>query len=327
MVSIKDIAEKAGVSVSTASKALNNRSDVSSSTRERVKKIADSMGYFPNPIAKRLSAKKKDLIGVLILHTDSLEIGGSIFIKILGEIGRGAARKGYDILLITPEEGVSYMEIARRRQVDGLIILGLTLEDENLEDLKKSKLPMVILDQGVEGKMCVSTDNQRGIEGVMELLEDKGHRDIAFAGYCSSSQVSIERYKGYCSHMKNKEKMVYESGFSYEEGKRIGEKIVKVRKKPTAIVCSTDMTALGIIKVLKENNIKVPEEISVTGFDNLLSGRISTPELTTVAQDTETISKVMFEGLIDLIEGKNKSSVVIEGKLIIRESAGGRDEK
>lgn len=323
MASIREIAKVAKVSVSTASKALNDKKDVSEKTRLHVKEIASQMGYSPNPIAKRLSAKKKNLIGVLVLHTDVLEIGGSIFMKILGEISRRAARKGYDILLMTPEKDMSYMEMAKKRHVDGVIIMGLTLSDKNLSEIKKSTLPMMILDQYVEGKVCVSTDNYKGIREVMAHLTNSGVENIAFAGYYEGSQASVERYEAYCKYRNRGEKKVYKGGFSYEDGLLMGKEIVKDKKIPGAIVCSTDMVALGIIKILKKNNIIVPKDVLVSGFDNLISGRISTPELTTVSQDTIKISKNLLEGLVDLIDGKEIKDKLIDGSLIIRESTGG----
>lgn len=326
MASIREIAAAAGVSVSTASKALNDREDVSEKTKINVKRIAQEMGYSPNPIAKRLSAKKKNLIGILILHTDILEIGGSIFMKILGDISRRAAREGYDILLMTPEEGRSYMEMARKRQIDGMVILGLTLDDPNLEEIRESTLPMTILDQYVEGKVCVTTDNRSAVGEIVKHLKDEGRSKIAFAGYCETSQAGMERYKGYSESMKERDERVYEGGFSYEEGIHMGREILKEGKYPDAVVCSADMAALGIIKTLRDGGIRVPEDIWVSGFDDLMPGRISTPSLTTVAQDSKEISRELLEGLIDMIEGKPAKDREIEGRLIIRESTGGKDE-
>ncbi len=327
MASIREIAREAGVSVSTASKALNNRGDVSEETKVKVREVAQRLGYTPNPIARRLSARKKNLIGLLILHTEVLEIGGSIFIKILGEISREAAAKGYDILLMTPAAGESYMEMARRSRVDGLIILGLTLGDENLDDLKKAELPMAILDQKVEGKCCITTDNRKGIEEVMKLLKERGYKDISFAGWCDTSQVSQERYDAYLGSITPRSGRVYRGGFSYEDGIAMGRKIVEdIRsgRGVDAVVCSADMAALGIIKKLQEAGIDVPGEVSVSGFDNLMAGRVATPPLTTVFQDTVEISKALLQGVTDLIEGKDAGDRVIAGELIVRESMGGK---
>lgn len=330
MASIREIAREAGVSVSTASKALNNRGDVSEETKARVSEVAQRLGYTPNPIARRLSARKKNLVGLLILHTEVLEIGGSIFIKILGEISREAAAKGYDIILMTPAAGESYMEMARRSRVDGFIILGLTLGDENLDELREAELAMAILDQKIEGKYCVTTDNREGIEEVMKLLIDRGHKDIAFAGWCDSSQVSRERYDAYLGSITPRSGRVYRGGFSYEDGLIMGRKIVEdIRsgRRIDAVVCSADMSALGVIKKLQEAGIDVPGDVSVSGFDNLMAGRVATPPLTTVSQNTVEISKALLQGVTDLIEGKDAGDRVIAGELIVRESMGGRDEK
>ncbi len=330
MASIREIAKEAGVSVSTASKALNNKEDVSEGTKARVREVADKLGYTPNPIARRLSARRKNLIGLLILHTETLEIGGSIFIKILGEISREAAVKGYDILLMTPVGGESYMEMTKRTRVDGLIILGLTLEDENLDELREAELPMAILDQKLEGKCCVTTDNRGGIEEVVKLLKEKGHEDITFAGWCDSSQVSQERYEAYLESVSLKSGRVYRGGFSYEDGLTMGREIVEdIRsgKIIDAVVCSADMAALGVIKELQKAGIEVPGDISLSGFDNLMAGRVASPPLTTVSQDTVEISRALLQGVMNLIEGKDAGDRVITGELIVRESIGGRDGK
>lgn len=327
MASIREIAKEAGVSVSTASKALNNKKDVSEGTKARVREVADKLGYTPNPIARRLSARRKNLIGLLILHTETLEIGGSIFINILGEISREAAVKGYDVLLMTPAGGESYMEMARRSRVDGLIILGLTLEDKNLDELKKAELPMAILDQKVEGKCCVTTDNRGGIEEVVKLLKEKGHKEISFAGWCAGSQVSQERYDAYLESVTQGAERVYRGGFSYEDGLAMGREIVEdIRsgRSIDAVVCSADMAALGIIKKLQGAGIEVPGDVSVSGFDNLMAGRVASPPLTTVSQDTLEISRALLQGVTDLIEGKGAEDRVITGELIVRDSIGGR---
>ncbi|GLI54694.1 LacI family transcriptional regulator [Propionigenium maris DSM 9537] len=330
MASIREIAKEAGVSVSTASKALNNKKDVSEGTKARVREVADKLGYTPNPIARRLSARRKNLIGLLILHTETLEIDGSIFIKILGEISREAAVKGYDVLLMTPAGGESYMEMARRSRVDGLIILGLTLEDKNLDELKRAELPMGILDQRVEGKCCVTTDNRGGIEEVVKLLKEKGHKEISFAGWCDSSQVSHERYDAYLESISPKTERVYRGGFSYEDGLAMGREIVEdIRsgRSIDAVVCSADMAALGVIKELQGAGIEVPGDVSVSGFDNLMAGRVASPSLTTVSQDTLEISRALLQGVTDLIEGKGAGDRVITGELIVRDSIGGRNGK
>lgn len=327
MVSIREIAREAGVSVSTASKALNNKEDVSEGTKVRVREVADKLGYTPNPIARRLSARRKNLIGLLILHTETLEIGGSIFIKILGEISREAAVKGYDILLMTPAGGEGYMEMAKRSRVDGLIILGLTLEDENLDELKRAELPMAILDQKVEGKCCVTTDNRGGIEEVVKLLKESRHENISFAGWCAGSQVSQERYDAYLGSISKGTERVYRGGFSYEDGLAMGREIAKdiqSGRSIDAVVCSADMAALGVIRELQKAGIEVPGDVSVSGFDNLVSGKVAAPPLTTVSQDTLEISRALLQGVTDLVEGKGTEDRVITGELIVRDSIGGR---
>lgn len=330
MVSIKTIAREAGVSVSTASKALNGRKDVSEATRKRVMEVASRLGYTPNPIARRLSARKKNLIGLLILHTDTVEIEGSIFIKLLGEIGREAAVKGYDILLMTPSTEESYLEMARRSRVDGLIILGLTLEDDNLDELRETELPIAILDQRVEGKYSVATDNRGGVVEVLKYLMGTGHNKIVFAGWCADSQVSQERYGAYLESISPRSGRVYRGGFSYEEGLLMGRRIVEdigSGKEIEAVVCASDMAALGVMRELQGAGIRVPGDVSVSGFDDLMPGRVATPALTTVSQDTAEISKALLQGIVDLIEGKSVENRVIRGKFIVRESIGGRDER
>ena len=330
MASIKTIALEAGVSVSTASKALNNKKDVSEATRERVMEVADRLGYTPNPIARRLSARKKNLIGLLILHTDKVEIEGSIFIKLLGEIGREGVAKGYDILLMTPSAEEKYLELARRSRVDGLIILGLTLEDNNLDELRKTKLPIAILDQRLEGKYSVSTDNREGVGEVMEHLAGSGHSKIVFAGYCGDSQVSQDRYGAYLDYLSPAQGRVYEGGFSYEEGVLMGRRIAEDMRSGVevdAVVCAADMAALGVIRELQGAGIRVPEDVSVSGFDDLMPGRIASPALTTVSQDTGEISRALLQGVVDLVEGRKTEEKTIKGRFIVRESIGVKDDR
>jgi len=319
-MNIKEIAKEAGVSVSTVSKALNNKEDISKKLKEKIKEIAKKRGYKPNPLAKRLASKKTNTIGVFILHTKNLSFYESFAMELLGKITKLATKDEVDVTLFTPEKEIDYLKIARERKLDGIILIGLTLEDKNIEKLKGSKIPVSILDQSLQGENIrkVFSDNSSGIEKGVNYLVEKGHKKITFIGGKAHSEVARIRREAFVNSMKKhrllSESKIYRTNFFYEEGEKIANKVVKLKNRPTAIFCATDILAFGLIKGLKREGIRVPEEISVMGFDNISAGKLIEPELTTISQNIEKLGEKLYRNLYERDED------LVEISLVERES-------
>lgn len=324
---IKDIMEELNVSRGTVSKALNDKQGVSDDLRKKIKEKAKEMGYIPNSMAKRLSTRKSNTIGVFLLDRDKRKMKENFGIEFLDGIAKEAAKDNYDILFFTvtkdsSKKSKSYIDLCRERSVEGAIFIGLEEDDPNLEELRKSDIPISVIDITIKGKnvLEITSDNLDGIESGLNYFYKKGHRDIAFIKGTPTCEVAGIRYDRYAKFMKDlnnfRSDYIFNGDFRYEDGLKAADKIYKLEKRPTAVFCANDQMALGLIKGLNNKRIEVPEDISVIGFDNIIAGEHSNPALTTIGQDVMEIGREAFKGIFR----EDKSKVIVKPRLIIRES-------
>ena len=324
----KDIARKLGISVMTVSRVVNNSKYVSEKTREKVLKLIEKENYFPNSIAKALRTNKIFSIGVIIRYTGNI-FSIPYFIQLLEGIEETCIEKNYDIV-ISPwgETKFEYQRIFSSRKADGFVILAPGIHDEEIKNLKKnSYIPYVIINN-IGDFHYVTTDNFRGAYEMTKYLIECGYKNIAFVKGLPFVRDSIERYDGYKKafedfNKKLDENLIFNSGYAFEDGLKLADEIIKLKKKPDAIFACNDMMALGLIKKLKEYGIKIPDDIGIAGFDNILQAEYAS--LTTVDQQISLIGKKAAEILINLIENnkkniKNYFQVKIPTKLIIRQT-------
>ncbi|TDX45530.1 LacI family DNA-binding transcriptional regulator [Orenia marismortui] len=330
-VKIKDIAKRLGVSPGTISKALNDKKGVSEELKKKIKKLANEMGYRPNLIAQRLSSKKSNTIGVFILSRDKIKLRDSFAIEILDGITEKANKLGYDILLFTTtgnnlnEE--QYIELCKARRVEGAIFIGLCSDDPQLEDIRASDIPIAIIDLELDAKNVgyISSDNELGIISALEYLINLGHRKIGFIGSSKTAEVSQIRYKAYQSYLKArnlyKADYVWEGDFTRESGEKVAEEVLRLKDRPTAIISASDSMALGAIKIFKDKGIRIPEDISVIGFDNISATEYSNPRLTTINQDGIALGKEALNFILNKSQGNSvPKRRLLKPELIIRDS-------
>lgn len=320
-VTIKDIAKELNISTAAVSKALNNLSGVSEELRERVKIAAKGMGYTPNLIAKNLVQNRTNKIALFILSRKIEDIRFSfldneIFRYLINE----SHKIDYNILVFSVEdtdEQKNYIDLCRSENVTGAIILGIKLDDPQIKDLKENKeFPVVVFDTNIGGDVnSVKTDNELGVKKVTDYLKEMNHEKVGVITGHFKAQVSIERLYTFTNQMIGKEIEIYEGDFSKESGYK-GAKVL-YKKGVTALFAFSDLMALGALEYFNENNIKVPDEISLIGFDDIPVGEILKPELTTIAHSKKEIAKKMLRMIIENEYGKN---IKIEPKLIKRDS-------
>lgn len=330
MITIKDLAKELDVSAATISKALNDREDISKELKEKVKKTAHDMGYSPNTIAQKLVSGKTKTIGLFILRREEVPIKESFAMYLLEGITEKAYDYNYDIILINSKlslQNRSYIDVFKEKMIDGAIFINLTLDDPGIKNINNSNIPVAVIDQNIEGKNIgfISTDNIKGISLGLNHLYNFGHRKIAFVSACNKSEVSNIRKEAYIDFMQNNEiynkSYIFEGDFSIRSGYETGKKIINLSNRPTAIFAASDSIALGLIKAFKENNIKIPEDISVIGFDNINLANSSNPSLTTIGQKTNEIGKMAVNYILKKInKEKINNSIYIEPELIIRQS-------
>lgn len=322
-VTIKDIAKKLGVSTAAVSKALNDVVGISDELRKKIKLTAKEMGYTPNIVAKNLVQKKTNKVAFFIL---SRNLESSRFalneMEIFRYIINESHKLDYNILVFTTEydddnRKNSYIDLCISENVAGSIIMGLKIDDPQISRLREnSSFPTVIFDTSIGGNVnAVKTDNAIGVKKVADYLKEMNHSHVGVITGHFKAQVTLERLYSFTENMLGRDLETYEGDFTKNSG-YLGAEIL-YKKGVTAIFAFSDLMALGAMDYFKENGIKVPEDISIIGFDDMPLSEISTPALTTVGHNKEKIAKEMFEIIIN---NKLGQEIKVEPKLIIRDS-------
>ncbi len=331
-VTIKDIAKKLDISVTAVSKALNDRKDISKELKIKVRKVAQELDYTPNSIAKRLVTNKNNTIGLFILSRQGSHIKEETFaLRIIAGILDEASKSDYDIVLFSTDSDLldkkSYIKLCKGRRVAGAIFTGLRLDDPHLNEIKNASFPISIIDTYIEGKNInyISTDNKLGIQKALDHLWELGHRRIAMINGHKNAQVSKLRYNAYKEYLQERglfdKNLVISSDFTKIGGYQSAIKILGWGKRPTAIFAASDLMAFGVIEAFKENKIKVPQDISIIGFDNIVTSAHIEPKLTTVGQNPFNMGKAAVDLILEHLSGESKKKkIILDPEVIIRDS-------
>lgn len=312
MVKIGDIAKATGYSVTTVSKAFNNYTDISEKARTKIRKAADEMGYIPNAQARGLVMKRSFTIGVILDELLGLGLTHPFFSGVIQAFRIAVEAEGYSMILISNNIGnskiESYLNHCNQRNVDGVFILCTNKDDKSIQELIHSKIPTVLFDIPDDTAHVVISDHYQGAYDAIEYLVSLGHVRI---GHIYGSELTLagaDRKKGYLDAMEANDLIVNEayvaSGgyFDFKYGKQAMLGIIKSEEiLPTAMFIASDIMALGAIQACHEEGIKVPEDISFIGFDNVRFLDWITPGLTTVAQDYDALAKACCKMLIQAI--------------------------
>lgn len=327
-ITMKDIAQKLGVSVVTVSKAFNNKEGVSEELRAQIKKTAEEMGYRYNATAKALRESHCFNIGVIVASRYMDETENSFYLKMYQNIIKHLTDYEYsgilEIVTQEMEDGNELPRIISNSKIDGLIVLG-QMKAEYLLFIKKTGIHTVYLDfyNKTIDVDAVITDNIYGEYLLTNYLVGKGHKKIAFIGNIYTTASILDRYLGYYRSLLANRLEVHPEYLipdRTDQGKFIEIKLPK--DMPTAFVCNCDTVAYALIQKLKDRGYRVPEDISVVGFDNYSFGEYSTPKLTTVEVDVDAMTMLAVDTLQKQIagQGEKPSRKVISGTLIIRDS-------
>lgn len=326
MVDIRDIARLAGVSTATVSKVLNNYSEVSDATKVRILKIVEEVGYIPNSSARALSTKRTWLIG--IVYSEHLHIGleHNFFSGILEAFKREVESLGYDVVFISGKD-IGYLKRCQVRNVDGVFVVTADLMDTGLTELFDSKIKCVTTDVPYKSIPLVYSDNRQGSILAVDHLTQLGHRRIAHIAGPLTSIAGQERLDGYRlslgkANIQYDESLVIEAlEYDSHSGYTCMKQLLQLPQPPTAVFVMCDLTALGVIHAINEHGLKVGEDISVVGFDDIELASHIHPALTTVRQNRKVIGRTLAQILNKSINNEEvEVKTVIETKLIIRES-------
>jgi len=322
-VSIKDIAEKANVSPSTVSRALNNHPRISIETKKQIRSLAKSMGYIPSQVARNLVTQQSATIGVVV--ADLLD---PFYVSLLVSIEDVAIANDYDLFVSS-----SYRDRQREKKLlnafyakrlAGIIVAG-SLVDDGYLSLANYAIPVVLINC-FSYPFSVSSDKRLGAKMALEHLINLGHRRIAYVSQGKQLSTELHRLQGYQSIMHKYGLPVDDSLIVPGDGGVIGgikavSRLLDLPERPTAIFCFNDMTAIGVMNALQKRGYQVPRDFSVVGFDDLDIAAYYHPSLTTVRQPIYQLGRRATEILFDLIQGnKNIRPEVLKPELVVRDS-------
>jgi DNA-binding LacI/PurR family transcriptional regulator len=331
-VTIKDVAKALNCSISTVSRAFNDKYDIRPETRDKILKVANKMGYSPNPIAQKLTQKRTYNIGVVVP-----EFINSFFPEAIIGMQEVFLKKGYQVLIMQSNENyeteLQNLKTLVDNFVDGIIV-SLTKESKNIDFLSgliEKEYPLVLFNRANESLPVskVVFDDYKWTFFATEHLIQQGITNLIHLAGPNHLTLSKNRRKGFvAAHKKHKlpvsDEKIIETGFLRKNGEDIIEKLIANNKLPEGFVCVNDPTAMGTIKALKRNGYKIPEDVAVIGFSETPMASLIEPPLSSVVQPTHQMGEVAAELLLKQIETNSfniPETVVLSGSLNIRESS------
>jgi LacI family transcriptional regulator len=330
MVGLKDVAIACGLSVTQVSRALNDHNDVSAQTKQRVREIADKLGYVKNINAQILATKASNQIAVMIHGIDKDKNSEpSIIFNIMKGINHFAKENRYEAVVhLNEDPDLSYLNFCKQRGITGIILFGINYEDNNFKEIIASDFPCVVIDIPVEGKNkgCVVVNNTYFSIIATNHIIQRGRKKIAMLCGHGHSMVDVERRMGYEMALRKNNMTVdesiiikadFDSSIAFEKTLELFEKHPDV----DGIYCASDFMALGAINALKQIGKRLPEEVSIFGFDGILMGEFSTPKLCTIKQDNLKKGYAAAKLLCDILDKKEENrTVVVPCDVVLRES-------
>jgi DNA-binding LacI/PurR family transcriptional regulator len=326
-VTIKDVARVAGVSHITVSRVLNGHTSVRPETRERVMKIADEMKYVPNYNARSLVLDKSNIIG---LFFSTLKTGTSTEFFYQAVIGANSIIKDKYSVVIKGIDEYQDLTLIKRRNFDGILVMSQRKEDDEfISHVLEEKIPIVVMNRETRNKEVVTIllDDCQGAYEATRYLLQAGHTRIAIIEGAKDFESSFARKQGYIKAMKEAgcpilQQYMLQGDYGFESGYDRMQELLCALERPTAVFCFNDNMALGAIKAAHKAGVNVPEDISISGFDDTIFSTFITPALTTVNRPIEKMSQEGARRVIDILEKKESTNEVfyIDTQLKIRDS-------
>jgi LacI family transcriptional regulator len=329
-VDIRDVARRARVSTATVSRTVNQVATVDAQLAKRVWKAIDELGYYPNRQARALVSGRSRVFGLIVS-----EITNPFFPEIVQTFETLAVEQNYEILLTSTIHDPKRMELAVRRmiegRVDGVAILTFGMEDELLEHLRFRNLPLVFVDVGPKAPRVsnIRVDYAHGIRQAVQHLAAMRHERIGFVTGPLRLRSAVARRDAFEASMREiglpvRPEFIVEGDHRLEGGKLALQKLSKLREQPTALMCSNDMTAIGVMRQAFDLGIGVPQELSVIGFDDTRLADFMIPPLTTIQMSQAELATLAFNALLKEVKrdapAPNGTEFVLKTQLILRSS-------
>lgn len=329
MANIQEVAQKAGVSVATVSRVLNNNVTVTPSTRLKVESAIKELNYEPSMLGRNLRNSESRLLLVLLPG-----ISNPFYTEIINGIQNTAITNQYNILLCetnsNPERQNIYFNMVKNKLADGIISMDPTVNMKKLEELAKN-YSIILCSEYDEGERIpyVSIDNELAAYHAVKHLIRLGNKDIALINSDEKFLYARQRRRGYERALKefelpvNEEYIYNTNQLDFQDGVQAMRMLLRLKNKPTAVFAVSDTLAIGALKEINANGISVPRDMAVVGFDNISFSNMTNPTLTTVAQPMYKMGCTVAKMLIDHIHGNKVQSILLDHELIIRESTMG----
>ncbi len=332
-INIKDIAKEVGTSIATVSRALNNKEGVSDDMRKRVLLKAKELGYIANGLARGMKTSKTFTVGVLIS-----DIKNPYFSEVISSMERVLYAKKYNLIICNVGENSTkereYLELLVSKSVDGLLVAPVK-EEKNLSIYRKlvrHGIKLVFFDRLVDSIQtdAVIVDNEAATYEAVRYLAKFGHKKIGAIYGIEKSYTGAERLKGFLEAIKDfeldaRKEWIRSGEFKEDVSYERALEILSMKERPSAIIAMNNFTTLGVMRAVKELGIKVPDELSVMGFDDAEWMKVCSPSVTTIIQPTDVIGMTAATLLLDAIEGdetRKPQHVVLKATLLKRESVG-----
>jgi len=340
-ITIYDIAREAEVSPATVSRVLTGKAKVRQDKADRIRKVMDDLDYHPNLMARNLQASESKTLGVILP-----DISNPFFAEFFLEVESYALTLGYTVYLCNTMNNAYqelgnvesiYLQSLLERRVDGILFMGGRINDKNhseeqIEEMRItcSKVPLIMINGRMNGvdSYIVKTDERAGFIQMVEYLISKGHRDLALIGGIKGMLPADLKIRAFHDLMKKKglstkEEWILPGGFSIESGEEMFDQILGLKEKPSAIVCMNDSVAIGVLRRALKEGIKIPDEMSISGFDNISIAAHLFPSLSTVSHNFPALARKALDAFLDIKAGKKTAKIsVMPMELLIRESTG-----
>lgn len=330
---IKDIANVLGITPSAVSKALNNHPRISEKTRIAVMQVAENLNYQPNHLASALRKGKSNLVGVIIPKTNS-----NFFSSVIEKMEAVLNKEGYNVIVTQSNESFEKecrnIDALLYTQVDGIIasMANETVDLSHYEKIKSKGIPLILFDRGENDLNVdyVGIDDYDTSQKVVKHLMDKGCKRIAHIGGYNHTRIYRNRIRGYKDALEKymmpiEKELIVECDLKIEDGRRITSSFLDLPNRPDAIYVAGDYAALGALQVLKEQEIKVPEEMTLVGFGNEPFTSFVTPSISTIDQHSSEIGRLAAETFLDRMKNPDKevklNKIILDAELVVRQSS------
>jgi DNA-binding LacI/PurR family transcriptional regulator len=327
-MNLENVAKRAHVSTATVSRVLNNIDVVKPATRARVMKAVAELKYYPNLNARTLAVGKNRTLGMIASNLEN-----PFFFDIFKTLEASAHTKGYELVAANtgydPNQLLRSVRLMIGRRVGGLAVIVSEMQPELINELERSKIPTVFYDVGLVKKKIsnIRADYGSGIKKIVNYLHELGHRRLAFVGHHSTLGPTSEREKTFLRTVSRYQRAEWRTVVNQDGldgGRDAARELLDTGFDPTAIICVNDFMAVGVLRELRDRGLRVPEDVSVTGFDNIKLAEYSDPPLTTMHIPRDRIGQLVFDALVGPSERSQPSGheVVVKAEFVERRSTG-----